>query len=226
MDTFLYLCNILSILNESPQPYTDTTKIPLPQSFRRGLVLGTGLSLLLISIASANNMWEFINEEFKDIYDVALLIFSGGGISYVVFLWFSFLLIAIRGLPGCAWTGIEKGLLNRDIHICVDSVLNAYQDDEQKKYGISVELLKTDGSRLWIIGLIALIVFAYILIIDMFEPFVKFIFIGSFSLLYYLYDLIIHRFSIGRNDLTGVGDYPQVISDLLGLEKKSSSKKL
>ncbi|HET7643656.1 MAG TPA: hypothetical protein VFK40_09120 [Nitrososphaeraceae archaeon] len=36
-------------------------------------------------------------------------------------------MIGIRKLPGCAWTGIEKGLLNHDIHICVDSVLNARQ---------------------------------------------------------------------------------------------------
>jgi len=212
-------------LNEKPQPITDIHKIPDPLSFRRGLVFGTGLSLLLISIASANNMWEFIKEEFMNIYDIALLIFSGGGISYVVFLWFSFLLIGIRRLPGCAWTGIEKGLLNRDIHICVDSVLNARQDMVQGESGISVKLLKTDGSRLWIIGLIGLLVFAYVLIIDTFEPFVKLIFIGSFSSLYYLYDIVIHRFSIGRNDLNGVRDYPEVIGKLLGLEKGSSSKK-
>ena len=212
-------------MNEKPDPITTIDKIIPPESFRRGLVFGTGLSLLLISIASANNMWQFINEEFMNIYDIALLIFSGGGISYVVFLWFSFLLIGIKNLRGCAWTGIEHGLLNRDIHICVDSVLNSKQDEVQEQSGISVELLKTDGSRLWIIGLIGLLVFAYILIIDMFEPFVKLIFIGSFSLLYYLYDLIIHRFSIGRNDLNGVGDYREVISDLLGLEEESSPKK-
>jgi hypothetical protein len=118
-----------------------------------------------------------------NIYDIALLIFSGGGISYVVFLWFSFLLIGIKNLPGCAWTGIEHGLLNRDIHICVDSVLNSKQDEVQEQSGISVELLKTDGSRLWIIGLIGLLVFGYVLIIDIdpISPFVKLIFIGSFS---------------------------------------------
>jgi hypothetical protein len=70
-------------------------------------------------------MWEYLITKFIMIYDIPLLIFSASGITYVVFLWFSFLLIGIRKLPGCAWTGIEKGLLNRDIHLCVDSVLNA-----------------------------------------------------------------------------------------------------
>lgn len=202
-------------------PITDTKNIHKLESFRRGLVFGTGFSLLLISIASANNMWEYLSTKFMNIYDIALLIFSGAGISYVVFLWFSFLLIGIKNLRGCAWTGIEHGLLNRDIHICVDSVLNSKQDEVQEQSGISVELLKTDGSRLWIIGLIGLLVFAYVLIIDIdpISPFVKLIFIGSFSSLYYLYDIVIHRFSIGRNDLDGEQDYPEVIAKLLGLCK-------
>ena len=208
-------------MNEEPEPITDIYKIPDPLSFRRGLVFGTGFSLLLISIVSANNMLEYLSTKFMNIYDIALLIFSGGGISYVVFLWFSFLLIGIKNLRGCAWTGIEHGLLNRDIHICVDSVLNSKQDEVQEQSGISVELLKTDGSRLWIIGLIGLLVFAYVLIIDIdpISPFVKLIFIGSFSSLYYLYDIVIHRFSIGRNDLDGEQDYPEVIAKLLGLCK-------
>ena len=93
------------------------------------------------------------------------------------------------------------------------------QDEVQEQSGISVELLKNDGSRLWIIGLIGLLVFAYVLIIDIdpISPFVKLIFIGSFSSLYYLYDIVIHRFSIGRNDLDGEQDYPEVIAKLLGL---------
>ena len=202
-------------------PITDTKNIHKLESFRRGLVFGTGFSLLLISIVSANNMLEYLSTKFMNIYDIALLIFSGGGLSYVVFLWFSFLLIGIKNLRGCAWTGIEHGLLNRDIHICVDSVLNSKQDEVQEQSGISVELLKTDGSRLWIIGLIGLLVFAYVLIIDIdpISPFVKLIFIGSFSSLYYLYDIVIHRFSIGRNDLDGEQDYPEVIAKLLGLCK-------
>lgn len=217
-------------MNERPPPITNIDEIPCPLSFRRALVFGTGFSLLLISILSANNMWEYLITEFTEftkIYDIALIIFSASGITYVVFLWFSFLLIAFKKLKGCAWTGIENGLLNRDIHICVDSVLNGYQDIVQKKNGISVELLKTDGSKLWIIGLLGLLVFAYFLTVDTdhISPFVKLIFIGSFSSLYYLYDIVIHRFSIGRKDLNGVGDYRQVILDLLGLEKASSSKK-
>ena len=214
-------------MNEKPEPITDIYKIPDPLSFRRGLVLATGFSLLLISVISANNMWEYLSTKFIKIYDIPLLIFSASGITYVVFLWFSFLLIGIRKLPGCAWTGIEKGLLNRDIHICVDSVLNARQDMVQRDYGISIKLLKTDGSRLWIIGVIGLLVFAYVLIIDTdrISPFVKLIFIGSFSSLYYLYDIVIHRFSIGRKDLNGVGDYLEVIRKLLGLEKDQNLKK-
>lgn len=209
-------------MNEDPEPITDICKIPNPLSFRRGLVFGTGFSLLLISIISANNMWEYLSTKFMNIYDIPLLIFSASGITYVVFLWFSFLLIGIRKLPGCAWTGIEKGLLNRDIHICLDSVLNARQDMVQRDYGISVELLKTDGSKLWIIGLLGLLVFAYFLTIDHFKPFVKLIFIGSFSSLYYLYDIVIHRFSIGRIDLNGVRDYLEVIAKLFGSTRKRS----
>jgi hypothetical protein len=212
-------------------PIRKTEDIHKLESFRRGLVFGTGLSLLLISVVSAKNMWEYlIFDTTTDIYDIALLIFSSSGITYVVFLWFSFLLIGIKNLRGCAWTGIEHGLLNCDIHICVDSVLNGYQDKVQGESGISVELLKTDGSRLWIIGLIGLLVFAYVLIIVP-SPFVKLIFIGSFSSLYYLYGIVIHRFSRCQylrkgNYLTGVGDYPRVISELLGgLRKGSSSKK-
>ena len=203
-------------MNEEPKPITDIDDIPYPLSFRRALVLGTGISLLLISVISANNMWKYlISHTNTEIYDIALLIFSASGISYAVFLWFSFLLIGIKKLKGCAWTGIENGLLKRDIHICVDSVLNARQDKVQERCGISLELLKTDGSKLWIIGLLGLIAFAYFLTLDYFKPFSKLIFIGSFSSLYYLYDIVIHRFSIGREDLNGVGDYPEVIRKLL-----------
>ncbi len=42
---------------------SDIKDIPPPQSFRRGLVFGTGFSLFLISIITAKNMWEyFINQ--------------------------------------------------------------------------------------------------------------------------------------------------------------------
>jgi hypothetical protein len=159
---------------------------------------------------------------------------EGRGIYYVVFLWFSFLLMGFKKLRGCSWAAIPQVFLKEDIHICVDSVLNGRQDEVQKDYGISIELLKNDGSRLWTIGLIGLLVFAYFLIIESIEfitLFVKLIFIGSFSSLYYLYYKTIHNFSKGEylrrgNYLYGEGDFPKVISELLrGLRKGSSSKK-
>jgi hypothetical protein len=188
------------------------------------LVFGTGFSLLLISIVSVKNIWEYFIVEYTNIYEISLLIFSAWGISYVVFLWFSFLLIGFKKLPGCAWAAIR-----RDIHICIDSVLNARQDIVQEENGISVELLRTDGSRLWIIGLLGLLVFAYVLTIDSIDSidlFVKLIFIGSFSSLYFLYDRTIHTPSKHRKDLTGCGDYPKLLREFLrGRGKGSSFKK-
>jgi hypothetical protein len=209
----------------------ETSEIPEPQSFRRALVLGTGLSLLLISIVTAKNMWEYFIINTTSINDFLILIFSAWGISYVIFLWISFLLIGIKNLKGCAWTAIRLGLKSGDIHICVDSVLNARQDKVQEKRGISVELLKTDGSRLWIIGLLALLVFAYFLTIDYIDfitlP-IRLISIGVISSLYYLYDLTIHEFSKFRKDLDGWDDYQELLKKYLGLDglaNGSSSKK-
>jgi hypothetical protein len=209
---------------------SDIDEIPPPQSFRRGLVFGTGFSLLLISIVTAKNMWEYFIINTTSINEFLILIFSAWGISYVIFLWFSFLLIGIKGLRGCAWTAIRLGLLKSgDIHICVDSVLNARQDIEQEKHGISAELLKTDGSRLWITGLLGLLVFAYFLTID-YIPFitlpVRLIAIGVISSLYYLYDLTIHEFSKRRRNLKGDGDYQRLLDKYLrGLAKGSPFKK-
>jgi hypothetical protein len=132
------------------EPIKNICQIPEIQSFRRALVFGTGFSLLLISIVSAKNMWEYyISAEFLNIYDILLLIFSAWGIYYVVFLWFSFLLMGFKELRGCAWAAIPKVILNREIHICIDSVLNGRQDIVQKDYGISVELelLGANGGR-------------------------------------------------------------------------------
>ena len=202
-----YTQNILNC-----NPITRIQDLCQPQSFRRGLAFGTGFSLLLISIISVKDMWDYfiIVVEYVNIYEILLLIFSAWGISYVVFLWFSFLLIGFRKLPGCAWTAIR-----RDLHICVDSVLNAKQDIVQEKNGISVELLRTDGSRLWTIGLLGLLVFAYVLTLDSIDLFVKLIFIGSFSSLYFLYDRTIHTPSKHRIDLTGCGDYLRLLRELL-----------
>jgi len=167
-----------------------------------------------------------------------LMIASGAnawGISYVVFLWFSFLLMGFKKLRGCAWAQIPQVFCEKDIHICIDSVLNERQDEVQQSDGISVELLRNDGSRLWGIGLLGLLVFAYVLIIESIESitlFVKLIFIGSFSSLYYLYYKTIHNFSRYEylkdkdNCLDGQADYPDVLRALLcSLRKGSPSEK-
>jgi hypothetical protein len=194
-----------------------------PRSIRRGLVFGTGFGLLLISIITAENMWEYFLENTMDINKFLILIFSSWGIAYVIFLWISFFVIVFRNLPGCAWTGIRKGLLKSgDVHICVDSVLNARQDITQRESGISVELLKTDGFRLWAGGLVALLVFAYTLTIDFVDLSVRLILLGVISSLYYLYDITVHEFSKYSMKLTGCGDYQRVLrSYLCGLRKRS-----
>lgn len=201
-----------------------------PQSVRRGLVFGTGFSLLLISIVTAKNMWDyFIDNTMNDttsINEFLLLIFSSWGIAYVIFLWISFFIIVIRNLPGCAWTAIRTGLLKSgDVHICVDSVLNVRQDITQKN-GTSIELLKTDGFRLWSVGLVALLVFAYILTLDRISVEFRLIMLGVISSLYYLYDLTIHEFSKGKDGkgrkLEGKDDYPRVLSEYLCALRKRS----
>jgi hypothetical protein len=227
---FYYTSAIISsILN--CDPITDTNCIPLPESFRRALVLGTGLSLLLISIITAKNMWDYFIMNTTSFSEFLILIFSAWGITYVIFLWVSFLLIGLKNFKGCAWTAIRLGLKSGDIHICVDSVLNARQDLVQRDYGISIELLKTDGSRLWIVGLIALLIFAYFLTIDYVDfitlP-VRLISVGVISSLYYLYDVTIHEFSKSRKDLDGCDDYRELLKKYLrsdGLRNESSFKK-
>jgi hypothetical protein len=156
-------------------------------------------------------MWDYLITYPSSVYDVALLIFSGVGISYAVFLWFSFLLMGIKNLPGCGWTAIDVGLFNRKWHACVDSVLNEKQDRVQRQSRISVELLKNEGSRVWGLGVIGLLVLAYFLTIGSIPPFVKLIFIGIFSSLYIFEDLTLHRFSIGRKDLCGEGDFRRLM---------------
>lgn len=206
-----------------PDPITDKDELLPPLSFRRGLVFGTGFSLLLISIITVKNMWVYFDNNTTSINEFLLLIFSSWGISYVIFLWFSFFVIVIKKLPGCAWTGIKKGLLKSgDVHICVDSVLNARQDMEQEKSGISIELLKTDGSRLWIIGLIALLIFAYTLTLDIIPIYLRLLMLGVISSLYYLYDITVHEFSKNRRTLDGVGDYGDLLRMYLRWSPKDS----
>jgi hypothetical protein len=201
---------------------SDTNEIPRPLSFRRGLVFGVGFSLFLISIITAINMWEYFINKSPNISEISLLIFSAWGISYVVFLSFSFLLVVIKRLPGCVWTAINQasdlyknGSLKSKIHICEDSVYNARLDKMQEKNGISANLLKTESARSWIIGLLLLLVLVYFLIIDLFSLFVELILIGLFSSIYFLYERTIHNFSINKKNLTGEGDYPGLILDYL-----------
>jgi hypothetical protein len=126
--------------------------------------------------------------------------------------------MGIKKIPGCGWTAVDVGLFDRKWHVCVDSVLNAKQDRVQQKSGISVELLKNEGSRIWGLGVIGFLVFAYFLtvdsipgFIDSIPPFVKLIFIGIFSSSYIYEDLTLHRFSIGRKNLCGEGDFRRLM---------------
>ena len=122
-----------------------------------------------------------------------------------------FFLIGFKKLPGCEFTAISHWLLKNNIHICVDSILNSRLDKMQKENGISTKLLKTESAQK---GL------------EFFSLFVNLFLIGLFSSIYILYDITIHRFSIGRNDLTGQGDYPRLLLKfLLELVKGSSIKK-
>ena len=204
--------DILSILNRDIINDVQIIKDNPPQSIRRGLVFGTGFGLLLISMVTAKNMWEYFLDNTMGVNAFLTLIFSSWGIAYVIFLWISFFVIIIKNLPGCAWTAIKKGLLKSgDVHICVDSVLNARQDMTQRDSGISAELLKTDGFRLWAGGLVALLVFAYVLTIDSIDLTVRLIMLGVISSLYYLYDITVHEFSKYSTKLTGWGDYQRVL---------------
>jgi len=132
-----------------------------------------------------------------------------------------FFCIAIRNIPGCGWTAIKKGLIKScDVHICLDSVLNARQDMVQRDYGISAELLKTDGFKLWGGGLLGFLVIAYILTLDRIPLEFRLIIVGVISSLYYIEDITIHEFSKGEDGkgryLTGCGDYPRLLGEYLG----------
>lgn len=204
--------DILSILNRDVINDVQVIKDNPPQSIRRGLVFGTGFGLLLISMVTAKNMWEYFLDNTMGVNAFLTLIFSSWGTAYVIFLWISFFVIIIKNLPGCAWTAVKKGLLKSgDVHICVDSVLNARQDMTQRDSGISTELLKTDGFRLWAGGLVALLVFAYVLTIDSIDLTVRLIMLGVISSLYYLYDITVHEYSKYSTKLTGWGDYQRVL---------------
>lgn len=212
LDTDTDVINEVLVLKQTPQ-----------RSVRRGLVLGNGFILLLISIITVNNMWAYFSPDSKGIDEFLILIFSSWGIAYVIFLWISFFVIAIRNIPGCGWTAIKYGILKSgDVHICLDSVLNARQDIVQGKSGISVELLKTDGFKLWGGGLLGFIVIAYILTLDLIPLEFRLIILGVISSLYYIEDITIHEFSKYSTKLTGNGDYRKLLRQYLGVLTKRS----
>lgn len=161
-------------------------------------------------------MWTYFSDNSKGIDVFLILIFSSWGIAYIIFLWISFFVIAIRNIPGCGWTAIKYGLLKSgDVHICLDSVLNARQDIVQDTSGISVELIKTDGFMLWGGGLLGFLVIAYILTIDHIPLEFRLIIVGVISSLYYIEDITIHEFSKYSTNLTGKGDYRELLRQYL-----------
>ncbi len=212
--------------NHSERP-SAPPPLPAPQSFRRGLVFGVGVGLLLVSIIIANTLWEYFDSESSSISTVAILvfIFSIWGLSYIIYLWISFLLIAVRKLPGCEFTAISHELLKKDIHLCVDSILNSRLDNMQQQIGMSTKLLGTESAQKWIIGLMLLYVLVYFLTLDMVNASIKLIIVGVFSSIYLLYDITIHKFSVNRKDLSGRGDYPRLtLQFLIALAKSTISK--
>lgn len=96
------------------------------------------------------------------------------------------------------------------IHKCVDSVLNSVLDNTQKEKGICIELLKTESAQKWIMGTVLLAVFL-VFTLSRYDLFFNLAAYGIFSTAYFLYDLVLHRYSIGRNDLTGIGDYTKLL---------------
>ena len=78
-----YTQNILypDVIND-----VDVIKNTRQLSVRRGLVLGNGFSLLLISIITAKNMWDYFLDNSTSINEFLLLVYSSWGIAYVIFL--------------------------------------------------------------------------------------------------------------------------------------------
>lgn len=93
---------------------------------------------------------------------------------------------------------------------------------------ISVELLKINAYRLWIMGLSGLLLFANFLTRELVRLPVRLIAIWAISWLFYLPDFTIHEFikDINANGILKVqNDYPWVISEYLhGLAKESLFK--
>ena len=85
----------------------------------------------------------------------------------------------------------------------------------QGKSGISVELLKTDGFKLWGGELLGFLVIAYILTLDRIPLEFRLIIVGVISSLYYIEDITIHEFSKYSTTLRGNGDYPKLLGEYL-----------
>ncbi len=199
----------------SKSNYIHFTDLPVPQSFRRALVFGVGFGFLGIDILSIFNIIEyFTTTSLTTVESIAPFVIGLGGISYISYLCISFLLIGFKKLPGCEFTAISHGLLKKNIHVCVDSVLNSVLDNMQKKQGISFNLLKTESARKWIAGLVFLFIVFFFLLLEIVELNFNIILVAIISLGYFIYDITIHRFSIGRKDLTGNGDYTRLLVKL------------
>jgi hypothetical protein len=205
----------------------DHPEIPSPKSFRRTLVLGVDLGLLLLIIIIANAILEYFHtvNSISTGSSFPLLLFGFWGISYIIYLWISFLLIAVKRIPGCEFTAVGHWLLNRNIHVCVDSILNSRLDILQQQVGLSLKLLQTESAQKWILGLVLLFALVYFLSLNTIDPPVKLFVAGIFSLIYFLYDITIHKFSINKKDLSGRGDYPRLILQfVIAMVKKTILK--
>lgn len=201
----------------------DTSfELSSPQSFRRILIFGVGFALLLLSVIITKDILYYFLSRDINISEISLLLFSTWGTSYVTYLWISFLLIGFKKLPGCEFTAISHQLLKHRTHICVDSILNSRLDKLQKEEGISTKLLRTESAQKWILGLSLLLILSYLIAINFFGLYFDLIIMGIFSSIYFLYDITVHRYSIGRNDLTGQGDYLRLLNELLRKLLKAS----
>jgi hypothetical protein len=141
------------------------------------------------------------------------------GIAYTAYLWVSFFLIASLRLPGCEFAAIVHVATLKEIHWCVDAVLNAVLDKMQADEGLAIGLMKTESARKWVTGLAALTIFLAVLASNIAAPGIGAAALGVFAAGYLAYDLTIHRLSIGRTWLKGSGDYPKLILILLGAKR-------
>jgi hypothetical protein len=183
-----------------PQP------TPPPASFRRVLVLLIGLEIFLLSVLTINLLSRAIPlvTTAGAAIDAAL---GFWGLAYSIYLWVSFFLIASLRLPGCEFTALNHVVRGKNMHWCVDSVLNEVLDEMQEKKGLGIELLKTDSARKWTLGLAALTVFLAFLLGNFVKPGWGAAAVGIFTLFYLAYDKTIHGVSIDSRWLTGHGDY-------------------